>query len=318
MIKGFVARDVQLDGVRIHYVEGPRQGPPVVLVPGQSMPWESYQRVMPLLARRWHVFVTDVRGHGQSQHTPGAYSFSRCGKGLIAFLEQVVRGPATCAGNSSGGIIAAYAAANAPQLVSGLLMEDPPLFSTEWPRLRDDTWVYDFFVHVVQTLPDLAGFFSTLELPSQGGKKLMRFPRPLAWVLGGAIRRRQRAAPGKPVDLWWLPLAVRLFVRGLSEYDVDFTRACTDGRMFDVGPHAELLARVKCQAALIQADSFRTEELGLVGAMGDDDVERAVAALPSLHVERWHSPHVVHLAAPKRYVAALERVATAPAALPTR
>ncbi|MFT3710821.1 MAG: alpha/beta hydrolase [Archangium sp.] len=318
MIDGFVAHEVHLDGVRIHYVEGPRNGSPVVLVPGQSMPWESYQRVMPLLARRHHVFVTDVRGHGRSQHTPGAYTFSRCGTDLIRFLEQVVREPAACAGNSSGGIIAAYAAANAPQLVSGLLMEDPPLFSTEWPRIRDDTWVYDFFVHVVNTLPDLAGFFSTLKLPSKGGKKLMSFPRPLAWILGGAIRRRQRANPGKPVDIWWLPLAVRLFVRGLSEYDVDFTRACTDGRMFDLGPHAELLARIRCPASLIQADSFRTDELGLVGAMDDDDVKRAVAALPALHVEKWASPHVVHVAAPKRYVEAIERVATSPALPPTR
>jgi pimeloyl-ACP methyl ester carboxylesterase len=311
MIKGFVARDAQIDGVRLHYVEGPPAGPPVVLVPGQSMPWESYQRVMPALSSRFHVFVTDVRGHGRSQHTPGAYSFSRCGEDLIAFLRQVVKQPALCAGNSSGGIISLYAAARAPELVSGLLMEDPPLFSTEWPRIKDDTWVHDFFTHVVATLPDLARFFSTLELPSKGGKKLMGFPRPLAWVLGGAITRRQKAAPGRPVDIWWLPLAVRLFVRGLSEYDVDFTRACVDGRMFDVGPHAELLARVRCPALLIQADSFRTDELGLVGAMGDDDVERAKAALPALEIEKWHQPHVVHLAAPRRYVAALERVARA-------
>ena len=315
MLPGFEERDVEIDGVRLHYAEGPNAGPPVVLVPGQSMPWHSYQRVMPLLARRFHVYALDVRGHGRSQHTPGQYTFATCGRDLIGFLRQVVKAPAICTGNSSGGLIALYAAVHAPELVSALLMEDPPLFTTEWPRIKDDTWVYDFFVHVVKTLPDLAGFFSTLKVPSKGGKKLMSFPRPLSWLLGGAIRRRQRAAPGQPVDLWWLPLHVRLFVRGLSEYDVDFTRACTDGRMFDVGPHAELLAKVRCPALLIQADSFRTEELGLVGAMGDDDVERAKAALPALLVEKWHQPHVVHLAAPRRFVAALERVSSAPAAL---
>jgi hypothetical protein len=136
----------------------------------------------------------------------------------------------------------------------------------------------------------------------------MSFPRPLAWLLGHAIRRHQARLPGAPVDLSWLPLHVRLFVRGLSEYDVDFTRACTDGRMYDLD-HAATLKAVRCPALLIQADSFRHPELGLVGAMGDDDVARAKEALPSLQVERWASTHVVHLAAPKRYVAALERLA---------
>lgn len=311
-MRDFVQRDVVLGGVRHHYAEGPAAGPPVVLVPGQSMAWDSYQKVMPLLAKRFHVYALDVRGHGKSQHTPGEYTFSRCGKDLVAFVREVVKRPATCCGNSSGGLIALWAAANAPEWVSALLMEDPPLFTTEWPRIRDDTWVHGFFTHVVKTLPDLAGFFSTLTLPTKGNVKLMSFPRPLAWVLVGAIRRRQKKAPGQPVDIAWLPLPVRLFVRGLSEYDVDFTRACVDGRMFDMDQTAALAA-VKCPALLIQADSFRHPELGLVGAMGDEDVAKAKQVLPSLQFERWHKPHVVHLAAPKRYVAALERLVTSSA-----
>jgi len=300
--RGFSRKDVVLDGVRLHYAEGPASGPAVVLVPGQSMPLESYVKVMPRLAERFHVFALDVRGHGRSQHTPGEYSFVRCGKDLVRFLEEVVRAPAVCCGNSSGGLIALYAGAQAPALVRGVLLEDPPLFSSEWPRLRDDTWVFRFFVHVVKTLPDLAGFFSTLTIPTKGKKQLMSFPRPLAWVLGGAIRRHQRAKPGQPVDLWWLPLHVRFFVRGLSEYDVDFTRACTDGRMCDLD-HAASLAALKCKATLMQAASFRHPELGLVGAMSDDDVARAQQLLPSLKVVRLDAPHVVHLAEPKRYVA---------------
>ncbi len=308
LVKGVVEKDVVIDGVRLHYAEGPASGPPLVLVPGQSMPWESYCKVIPLLADRFHVFAVDVRGHGKSAHTPGAYTFSRCGQDLVEFLRVVVGGPAICCGNSSGGIIALWAAARAPELVKAVLAEDPPLFTTEWPRSRDDTWVHAFFVHVVKTLPDIAGFFSTLTIPSQGKTKLMSFPRPLAWVLGGAIARRRRRSPRAPVDIPWLPMQVRLFVRGISEYDVDFTRACTDGRMYDVD-HAACLAAIRCPTLLIQAMSFRHPELGLVGAMGDDDVERAQRALPSLMVERWPVTHVVHLAQPKKYVAVVDRLA---------
>jgi pimeloyl-ACP methyl ester carboxylesterase len=298
---GFARHDVVLDGVKLHYAEGPASGPPVVLVPGQSMPLESYLKVMPRLRDAFHVFVMDVRGHGRSQHTPGDYSFTRCGKDLANFLEAVVQAPAFVAGNSSGGIIALWAGANAPRWVRGVMMEDPPLFTTEWPRLRDDTWVYQFFVHVVATLPDLAGFFSSLKVPSQRGKKLMSFPRPMAWLLGGAVRRHQRAHPGAPVDIPWLPLHVRLFVRGLSEYDVDFTRACTDGRMCDLDQGAALSA-LKCPATLIVAASFRHPTLGLVGAMGEEDVALARQLSPELRVVRLDTTHVVHLSEPRRYV----------------
>ena len=307
-VKGVTEQDVVVDGVRLHYAEaGVKGSVPVVLVPGQSMPWESYCKVIPLLAERFHVFALDVRGHGRSQHTPGDYSFSRCGKDLVEFVRVVVGAPAICCGNSSGGVIAVWAAAHAPELVRAVLAEDPPLFTTEWPRSREDTWVHRFFVHVVKTLPDVAGFFSTLTIPSQGKTKLMSFPRPLAWVLGGAIRRRQRKNPGAPVDIPWLPMQVRLFVRGLSEYDVDFTRACTDGRLYDMD-HAACLAALRCPMVLIQAMSFRHPELGLVGAMGDDDVDRAVAAQPRVIVERWPVTHVVHLAEPRKYVAVVDRL----------
>jgi pimeloyl-ACP methyl ester carboxylesterase len=298
---------VVLDGVRFNYAQA-GSGPPLVLVPGQSMPWQSYQRVIPLLARQFTVYALDVRGHGRSERTPGKYTFGRCGQDLVEFLRTVVREPAVCCGNSSGGLICIWAAANAPELVKAVLAEDPPLFSAEWPRMRDDTWVHHFFTHVVNTLPDLAGFFSTLKLPTRPGKKLMSFPRPLNWVLGGAIRRRQRANPGAPVDIAWLPLQVRLFVRGLSEYDVDFTRGCVTGTICDMD-HADCLRRVRCPMVLIQASSFRDEKLGLVGAMEDHDVARAQQLKPDLVVESWSKPHVVHLAAPKSYVQAVQALA---------
>jgi pimeloyl-ACP methyl ester carboxylesterase len=307
----------RVGGIAMNYaVAG--AGPPLVLVPGQSFPWQSYQKVIPALSRSFRVYAVDVRGHGKSERTPGKYTFATCGADLVAFLSEVVKEPAVVSGNSSGGLICIWAAAHAPQSVRAVLAEDPPLFSAEWPRMRDDCWVHAFFTEVVSTLPDLAGLFSRLKLPTRPGKKLISFPRPLAWVLGGAIRRRQRARPGEPVDIPWLPLQVRLFVRGLSEYDVGFTRACVDGSMCDMD-HGDCVAKVRCPMLLIQASSFRDEKLGLVGAMDDDDVKRAQALKPDLEVQSWPKPHVVHIADPKAYVhavRALAQRAAAPASRP--
>jgi pimeloyl-ACP methyl ester carboxylesterase len=309
-------RDAVVDGVRIHYAEGPDNGPPLVLVPGQSMPWQSYSRVLPLLMPRFHVFAVDVRGHGKSEHTPGRYTFSRLGEDCVAFIRDVVKRPALVGGNSSGGIIALWAAAHAPAWVRGVIAEDPPLFTTELPRAKE-TWVQGFFEHTIKTLPDLVTYFSTLQLPTQGDKELMSFPRPLAWLLGGAIRRRQAKHPGAPVDVRWLPLHVRLFVRGLSEYDVDFTRACVDHTMYDVD-HAAMLAAVRCPTLLAQASSFEHPTLGLVGAMGDRDVARAKQAKPDLIIESIRAQHVVHIAKPKTYVRWVDDIAIRSAAAPAR
>jgi len=304
---GFSERDVQLRDVRLHFVEGPRpssDAPALVCVPGQSMSRLSYLKVLPALARDFHVFALDVRGHGLSEHTPGRYSFSRCGQDLVDFIDDVVGRAALVTGNSSGGVIAMWAAAHAAERVRAVHAEDPPLFTTEWPRLRDDTWVHGFFEHTVRTLPDLATYFRTLTIPSQGKVKLMSFPRPLAWLLGGAIQRRQARAPGAPVDIAWLPLHVRLFVRGLSEYDVDFTRACVDGRICDMDQQVDL-QRVRCPMTLIRAWSFRHPQLGLVGAMGDEDVALARRLKPDLVVEEVEKPHVVHIADPARWLTSI-------------
>ena len=306
---GFAERLVHLDGVTLNVCEGPNNGPPVVLVPGQTMPWRSYQRLLPRIAGRTHAFAIDVRGHGRSPHTPGVYSFSRLGADLVEFLRRVVPEPAVLTGNSSGGVIALWAAAHAPDRVRAVLAEDPPLFSSEWPRMRDEPFMHGLFRRAADTLSgpgprDVSRFFEGFSVPVQGRDRVMDLPRPIAWVLGGAIRRAQRQRPGEPVDLAWLPLHLRLFVRGLSEYDPDFSAACADGRMCDVD-HAAMLAAIRCPVVLLHANWFRHPTLGLVGAMDDHDVARAREALPSLQVQRWRSAHVMHIADPRRFAEAL-------------
>ena len=47
-----------LDGVKHHYAEGPNNGPALVLVPGQSMPWDSYLAA----PRRYIAALTRLAG----------------------------------------------------------------------------------------------------------------------------------------------------------------------------------------------------------------------------------------------------------------
>lgn len=56
------------------------------------------------------------------------------GRDLAIFLREMVGGPVYVSGNSSGGLLAITIGLEASDLVRGLVLEDPPLFSSVHPR----------------------------------------------------------------------------------------------------------------------------------------------------------------------------------------
>ena len=92
---GFEEKQVQVSiaiagDATLNYAEGPDNGPALVLVHGQGMQWEDYARVLPDLAKRYHVFAVDCFGHGESSHDPALYSCEAIGQAVKAFAAQEV------------------------------------------------------------------------------------------------------------------------------------------------------------------------------------------------------------------------------------
>ncbi|SHN46268.1 Pimeloyl-ACP methyl ester carboxylesterase [Cryptosporangium aurantiacum] len=187
--------------VRLNYVVGPDNGPPVVLLPAQTGTWQSYDRVLPTLARRHQVYAVDVRGHGKSTWTPGDYCWTSVGADVAVFLREVVGEPSIVSGNSSGGLLALWCAANVPQHTAGLVLEDAPVFSAEMPRFRDtDRYVHQGLQHAVAALEDfehrdLADYLRGQTLPvSETRVKRMPdwFVRLLSRRIRADLRKRRR------------------------------------------------------------------------------------------------------------------------------
>ena len=114
--------------VELAYSEWPGEGPPVVALHGISL------RRSANLTRcedGHHAFAYDHRGHGESARAPGTYTLVNYGRDAIAFLREVVREPAILIGHSMGGLCAAYAAANAPELVKAAFLVEMPIFWNE-------------------------------------------------------------------------------------------------------------------------------------------------------------------------------------------
>ncbi|MHA2072614.1 MAG: alpha/beta fold hydrolase [Candidatus Thorarchaeota archaeon] len=141
-MSSFVEKRISTGEIEINYAEGPDNGPALVLIPGQGGDWTTYSKVIESLSAKFHVFAVDVRGHGKSDWATGDYSFKTIGADMTVFLEQAVKRKAIISGNSSGGLFALWLAANRPDLVRGIVLEDPPLFSAEWPRIKEDSFVY--------------------------------------------------------------------------------------------------------------------------------------------------------------------------------
>jgi pimeloyl-ACP methyl ester carboxylesterase len=100
-------------------------GPLVVLVPGMGDLRSTYRFVAPALCDvGYRVACTDLRGHGDSDTSFASYGDIETAGDITALIEEI-GGPAVVVGNSMGAGAAIYAAAERPELISGLVLVGP-------------------------------------------------------------------------------------------------------------------------------------------------------------------------------------------------
>lgn len=111
-------------GGPLHYADFGGAGTPMVLVHGLGGMHLNWLAVGPALARRYRVVAPDLVGFGT---TPPAGRRSTIPGNLVAlrrFVEHL-DGPAILVGNSMGGLLSGFLAAERPDLVERLVLVDP-------------------------------------------------------------------------------------------------------------------------------------------------------------------------------------------------
>jgi pimeloyl-ACP methyl ester carboxylesterase len=117
------ARLVRPEGTIAYDVAG--EGPLVLCAPGMGDIRSVYRFLAPALVESgYRVATLDLRGHGDSDATFSAYDDVAAGSDLIALAEGL-GGPAVLVGNSMSAGAAAWAAAEAPELVTGTVLIGP-------------------------------------------------------------------------------------------------------------------------------------------------------------------------------------------------
>jgi len=104
------------------YYEADGDGPPLVLLHPGLADARAFERNAHGLAEHRRVYRPDRRGHGRTPDVDGPISYAGMADDTLAFLEQVVGGPAPLLGHSDGAPVALLAALKRPDLVPALVL----------------------------------------------------------------------------------------------------------------------------------------------------------------------------------------------------
>ncbi|MFG2482122.1 alpha/beta fold hydrolase [Streptomyces virginiae] len=165
---GFTSHHAEVNGTRLHYVEG-GSGTPLVLLGGWPQTWWQWNKVLPALAGRYRVIAVDLRGMGGSGKPDTGYDKKTMAADVHALLVHLGLERAHVVGHDIGAMVAYAFAANHPEATDRIALLDVSHPEEAWtqmpllprPGLRHLWW---FAFNQVQGLPEqlLAGRYHLL------------------------------------------------------------------------------------------------------------------------------------------------------------
>jgi N-formylmaleamate deformylase len=156
---GWRSEFVEINGVRIHLTRTPPQGPAVILLHGITDSGLCFRRIAQDLEDRYELFLVDARGHGLSQAPQHGYALQDQAADVIGLIEAFGLDGPVLIGHSMGGYTAVQAAAIRPDLIRGVILEDPPFtqtsFTPEQRRSLAEEWKQGLVHTQTMSLEDL-------------------------------------------------------------------------------------------------------------------------------------------------------------------
>jgi pimeloyl-ACP methyl ester carboxylesterase len=110
-------------GINMHYVErGHANGHVIIFLHGYTDSWRSFERNLPLISDKFHLYALDQRGHGDSSRPACCYTQADFSADVLAFMDALNIRKATIVGHSMGSFIAHKFAVENPQRVKRLVL----------------------------------------------------------------------------------------------------------------------------------------------------------------------------------------------------
>ena len=297
---GFIEKQALLDdGTILNYAEGPDNGPALLLIHGQGSNWQDYSTVLPELSRVYHVFAIDCHGHGKSSFNPEKYYADIMGEDFIWFIENVIGEPTVVSGHSSGGLLTAWLAANSPENVLGIVLEDPPLFSTEEGRIEKTfAWVDTFKTIHLFLNQDKETDAAIFYLKNCFWINYFGELKPV--LVNTAVSFREKH-PDEPLVIYYLPPSINRTFYFMETFDLVFGDHFYDASWNRNFKQAEVLEKINCPSVLIQTNWTYDENGILMGAFSGEDAQLTHELIKNNEYIKVNSGHDFHFEKPKDF-----------------
>ena len=280
---------------------------PLVLIHAQGVDGSSYTNVAKQLSKKFHIYSIDCYGHGGSRHDPATYNIKSISEAVIDFIEHVIQNKVWLVGHSSGGLIAAFIAAET-DLCDKLILEDPPFFASQGER-RKKTFNY----------VDLSTICHNYNMQSeQKDFVLYYFANQYAWnffpeksrdkirtklvKMAAAYRKKH---PDKDLKVLFWPKAGLAGFHGMNNYDPLFGETFYNDSFHCGILHEDILRKVHCDTIFMKAKTNMGDDGLLMAALSDDDVKRVSEVVPNCEIVRFDCGHGIHIERPKEFIQCL-------------
>jgi len=117
-LPGITHHRSKVNGTELHYVAAGTGGSQILLVHGFPETWWTFKKLIPLLAVKHRVFAVDLRGFGDSAHSPGEYDSKACAEDLAQLIEELGVGPVHLTGQDISGATVFRLAVTHPECVT--------------------------------------------------------------------------------------------------------------------------------------------------------------------------------------------------------
>ena len=137
------------DGLKLSYAEqGDQSGPALVLLPGPTDSWLSYEPVLEAVPLSVRTIAVSQRGHGDSDKPRTGYRVQDFAGDVVPLLDALDVGRAVLAGHSGSCLVVRRVAIDRPERVAGMVLEASPT------TLRGHPGLAAFVTSVVSDLQD--------------------------------------------------------------------------------------------------------------------------------------------------------------------
>lgn len=293
----------------INYGEVKNDKPALLLIHGQMGMWEDYALVIPELSKNWHVYAVDVYGHGESSHNESLYYIDVNGDDLIWFIDNVIGEPTVVSGHSNGALTAAYIAAYGGENIAGVVLEDPPVFSTEGEGWEESFAYLDTYkaLHDYNESDKLECWEAYYLRHCYWGQLYMKDAMP---GIANYAQLYHEKHPNEAVKIGFLPSSIWSVFEYAQKYDFAYGEHFYDLSWNHGYTHGQILSDIEVPCVYIHAKEAVHENGTFLCAASLEQAQRAAVLIGEncRLIETDTSDHVIHTVHSDFYIEAVNSV----------